>query len=157
MTGRRTRWEGWLPGSGGSLKVLYWNFYSSQLLEIIQVLYSISWVRCASGNVLISSRHHSHNLPFSRHIHPEVKAMHQKRQQQCHLAWAVFLLSRIRMSPASHLTKVACFQIASSSSCMCSFPRKAPISGPRRSTLGATDSALTLPHTRGLSKRPGKR
>ena len=51
MTGRRTRWEGWLPGSGGSLKVLYWNFYSSQLLEIIQVLYSISWVRCASGNV----------------------------------------------------------------------------------------------------------
>ena len=52
MTGRCTRWERWLPGSGGRLKVLNWNLHSFQLLEIIQVLDSISWVRCASGNVL---------------------------------------------------------------------------------------------------------
>ena len=32
-------------------KVLNWNLHSFQLLEIIQVLESISWVRCASGNV----------------------------------------------------------------------------------------------------------
>ena len=32
-------------------KVLNWNFHSFRLLEIIQVLDSISWVRCASGNV----------------------------------------------------------------------------------------------------------
>ena len=51
MTGRCTRWERWLPGSGGGLKVLDWNLHSFQLLEIIQVLDSISWVRCASGNV----------------------------------------------------------------------------------------------------------
>ena len=51
MTGRCTRWERWLPGSGGRLKVLNWNLHSFQLLEIIQVLDSISWVRCASGNV----------------------------------------------------------------------------------------------------------
>ena len=50
-TGRCTRWERWLPGSGGGLKVLNWNLHSFQLLEIIQVLDSISWVRCASGNV----------------------------------------------------------------------------------------------------------
>ena len=31
--------------------VLNWNLHSFQLLEIIQVLDSISWVRCASGNV----------------------------------------------------------------------------------------------------------
>ena len=49
MTGRCTRW---LPGSGGRLKVLNLNFHSFKLLEIIQVLDSISWVRCASGNVL---------------------------------------------------------------------------------------------------------
>ena len=42
-----------LPGSGGGLKVLNWNLHSFQLLEIIQVLDSISWVRCASGNVLM--------------------------------------------------------------------------------------------------------
>ena len=53
MTGRCTRWERWLPGSGGRLKVLNWNLHSFKLLEIIQVLDSISWVRCASGNVLI--------------------------------------------------------------------------------------------------------
>ena len=51
MAGRCTRWERWLPGSGGRLKVLNWNLHSFQLLEIIQVLDSISWVRCASGNV----------------------------------------------------------------------------------------------------------
>ena len=34
-------------------KVLNWNLYSFQLLEIIQVLDSISWVRCASGNVYV--------------------------------------------------------------------------------------------------------
>ena len=51
MTGRCTRWERWLPGSGGRLKVLNWNLHSFQLLDIIQVLDSISWVRCASGNV----------------------------------------------------------------------------------------------------------
>ena len=52
MTGRCTRWERWLPGSGGRLKVLNWNLHSFQLLEIIQVLDSISWVRCASGNAI---------------------------------------------------------------------------------------------------------
>ena len=52
MTGRCTRWERWLPGSGGRLKVLNWDLHSFKLLEIIQVLDSISWVRCASGNVL---------------------------------------------------------------------------------------------------------
>ena len=41
-------------GSGGGLKVLNWNLHSFQPLEIIQVLDSISWVRCASGNVCIS-------------------------------------------------------------------------------------------------------
>ena len=51
MTGRCTRWQRWLPGSGGGLKVLNWNLHLFQLLEIIQVLDSISWVRCASGNV----------------------------------------------------------------------------------------------------------
>ena len=51
MTGRCTRWERWLPGSGGRLKVLNSNLHSFQLFEIIQVLDSISWVRCASGNV----------------------------------------------------------------------------------------------------------
>ena len=52
MTGRCTRWERWLPGSGGRLNVLNWNLHSFQLLEIIQVLDSISWVRFASGNAL---------------------------------------------------------------------------------------------------------
>ena len=51
MTGRCTRWERWLPGSGGRLKVLNCNLHSFQLFEIIQVLDSKSWVRCASGNV----------------------------------------------------------------------------------------------------------
>ena len=54
MTGRCTRWQRWLPGSGGGLRVLNLNLHSFQLLDIIQVLDSISWVRCASGNVLIS-------------------------------------------------------------------------------------------------------
>ena len=31
--------------------MLNWNLHSFQLLDIIQVLDSISWVRCASGNV----------------------------------------------------------------------------------------------------------
>ena len=31
--------------------MLNWNLHSFQLLEIIQVLDSISWVRCATGNV----------------------------------------------------------------------------------------------------------
>ena len=35
-------------------KVLNWNLHLFQLLEIIQVLVSISWVRCASGNVFIT-------------------------------------------------------------------------------------------------------
>ena len=56
MTGRCTRWQRWLPGSGGGLKVLNWNLHSFQLLEIIQVLDSISWVRCASGNVFLKQR-----------------------------------------------------------------------------------------------------
>ena len=51
MTGRCTRRERWFPGCGGRLKVLNWNLHSFQLLEIYQVLDSISWVRCASGNV----------------------------------------------------------------------------------------------------------
>ena len=46
-----TKGERWLPGSGGMFKVLNWNLHSFRLLEIIQVLDSISWVRCASGNV----------------------------------------------------------------------------------------------------------
>ena len=37
--------------SGGMFKVLNWNLHSFRLLEITQVLDSISWVRCASGNV----------------------------------------------------------------------------------------------------------
>ena len=53
MTGRCTRWERWLTGSGGGLKVLNLNLLSFQLLDIIQVLDSISWVRCASGNVFL--------------------------------------------------------------------------------------------------------
>ena len=53
MTGRCTRW---LPGGGGGLKVLDWNLHSFQLLEIIQVLDSMSWVRYASGNVFIPIR-----------------------------------------------------------------------------------------------------
>ena len=36
-------------------KVLNWNLHSFRLLEIIQVLDSISWVRCASGNVFYPS------------------------------------------------------------------------------------------------------
>ena len=51
MTGKCTRWQRWLPGSGGGLKVLNRNLHSFQLLDIIQVLDSTSWVRCASGNV----------------------------------------------------------------------------------------------------------
>ena len=58
MTGRCTRWERWLPGSGGMFKVLNWNLHSFRLLEIIQVLDSISWVRCASGNVYSNTGHH---------------------------------------------------------------------------------------------------
>ena len=34
-------------------KVINWNLHLFQLLEIIQVLDSISWVRCASCNVCI--------------------------------------------------------------------------------------------------------
>ena len=41
MTGRCSRWERWLPGSGGGLKVLNWNLHLFQLLEIILVLDSI--------------------------------------------------------------------------------------------------------------------
>ena len=52
MTARCTWWERWLPGSGGGLKVLNRNLHLFQLLEMIQVLDSISWVRCASGNVI---------------------------------------------------------------------------------------------------------
>ena len=33
MTGRCTRWERWLPGSGGRLKVLNWNYKSFQLFR----------------------------------------------------------------------------------------------------------------------------
>ena len=51
MTGRCTGRERRLPGSGGRLKMLNWNLHSFKLLEVIQVLDSISWVRCASGNV----------------------------------------------------------------------------------------------------------
>ena len=64
MTGRCTRWERWLPGSGGRLKVLIWNLHSFKLSEIIQVLDSISWVRCASGNVL----HYVHGSTFPFYI-----------------------------------------------------------------------------------------
>ena len=37
-----------------NVKVLSWNFHSFRLLEIIQVLDSMSWVRCASGNVFFN-------------------------------------------------------------------------------------------------------
>ena len=33
MTGRCTRWERWLTGSGGPLKVLNWNLQSFQLFR----------------------------------------------------------------------------------------------------------------------------
>ena len=46
MTGTCKRWS---PRSGGRLKGLEFVFVLAD--EIIQVLYSISWVRCASGNV----------------------------------------------------------------------------------------------------------
>ena len=65
MAGRCTRWESWSPGSGGRLKVLNWNLLSFQLLEIIQVLDSTSWVRCASGNVfyrMASLSHHTDSM-----------------------------------------------------------------------------------------------
>ena len=73
MTGRCTRWEGWLPGSGGGLKVLNWNLHSFQLLEIIQVLDSIARVRCASGNV------------FNPTLHLTYKAQIGKRPLSLHL------------------------------------------------------------------------
>ena len=38
-----------------NVKVLSWNLHSFRLLEIIHVLDSISWVRCASGNVFFLS------------------------------------------------------------------------------------------------------
>ena len=60
MTGRCTRWQRWLPGSGGGLKELNWNLHSFQLLDIIQVLNSISLVLCASGNVYIMFQLHLH-------------------------------------------------------------------------------------------------
>ena len=42
-------------------KVLNWNLHLCQLLEMIQVFDSISWVRCASGNVsMISSENEGH-------------------------------------------------------------------------------------------------
>ena len=59
MTGKYTRWERWLPGSGGGLKVLNWNLHSFQLSDINQALDSISWVRCASGNVFNPTRKNS--------------------------------------------------------------------------------------------------
>ena len=34
-----------------NVKVLSWNLHSFRLLEIIHVLDSIAWVRCASGNI----------------------------------------------------------------------------------------------------------
>ena len=37
--------------------MLNWNLHSYQLLEIIKVLDSISWVRCASGNVFMMFNH----------------------------------------------------------------------------------------------------
>ena len=52
MTGTCTRWERWSPRSGGRLKGLKeLEFVFVLAAEIIQVLNSISWVRCASGNV----------------------------------------------------------------------------------------------------------
>ena len=39
-----------------NVKVLSWNLHSFRLLEIIHVLDSISWVRCASGNVWYNHR-----------------------------------------------------------------------------------------------------
>ena len=68
MTGRCTRWERWLPGSGGELKVLNWNLHLFQLLQIIQVLDSISWVRCASGNVsFVKQKSHSRLVMLRAH------------------------------------------------------------------------------------------
>ena len=68
----------WLPGSGGRLKVLNWNLHWFQLLKIIQVLDSISRVRCASGNVfclqgnegLLSAKNHMKVLWLNWNHHP---------------------------------------------------------------------------------------
>ena len=46
-------------------KVLNWILHSFRLLEIIQVLDSISWVRCASGNV---SNKRKYQVYVSRHL-----------------------------------------------------------------------------------------
>ena len=53
--------QGGKGGYQGVEEVRNWNLHSFQLLEIIQVLDSISWVRCASGNVYtcLVSRTHS--------------------------------------------------------------------------------------------------
>ena len=39
--------------------MINWNLHSFQLSDLIQVLDSISWVRCASGNVFLLSVHTS--------------------------------------------------------------------------------------------------
>ena len=71
MTGRCTRWERWLPESGGGLKLLNWNLHSFQLSEIIQVVDSISWVRCASGNVYKRMS----RMAFTRFCWPNLELM----------------------------------------------------------------------------------
>ena len=76
MTGRCTRWQRWLPGSGGGLKVLNWNLHSFRLLEIIQVLDSISWVRCASGDVfssVLKTKNAKSNLRHKRSFDAQIQ------------------------------------------------------------------------------------
>ena len=56
VVGEKDGWEvhkveRYSPGSERRPKMLNWNLLSFQLLEIIQVLDSTSWVCCASGNV----------------------------------------------------------------------------------------------------------
>ena len=55
--GGQVGWHGSAQGGKGGYQgvveclVLNWNLHPFRILEIIQVLDSISWVRCASGNV----------------------------------------------------------------------------------------------------------
>ena len=56
-------------------KVLNWNLHSFQLLGIIKVLDSISWVRCASGNVFHFIGIHYHSLgPHCPSVQPSISS-----------------------------------------------------------------------------------
>ena len=53
MMGRCTRWESLSVVAREWRKALSAELEFALILKIIQVLNSISWVRCASGNVFI--------------------------------------------------------------------------------------------------------